>query len=128
MNFKLVTLLLTLFFNGTLRAHGMNELGPHGGYIKMPGAFHTELVDKGDRLNVYLLDLNFKNPTIVDSSVLVLYKGNKLVATDCKQENDYFVCDKPKLGFKDFKTIVISSKRNKTQGKEAIYSLPLKLE
>lgn len=42
-------------------AHGEDKPGPHGGAIRMPGAFHTEalLSNKGN-LEVYFLDVNFK--------------------------------------------------------------------
>ena len=44
-----------LFLPGALLAHGTSEPGPHGGEIRMPGAFHVEALAVDGRLRVYLL-------------------------------------------------------------------------
>lgn len=128
MNFKIVTLLSTLLVSSTLFAHGMNKYGPHGGFINMPGAFHTELVDKGPKMNVYLIDMSFKNPTVTDSSVTITYKGNKTTQVNCTKEKDYFVCEKPSKGLKNINEISISAIRNKNKARDAVYNVPLQLE
>lgn len=128
MNFKTVTLLSTLLVSSDLLAHGMNKLGPHGGFINMPGAFHTELVEKGSQMRVYLIDMNFKNPTVADSSVTISYKGKKTTQVSCIKEKDYFICEKPSEGLKNFNEISISAIRNKNKARDAVYKLPLKLE
>ena len=52
-----------LLINSHLFAHGGNKPGPHGGKIKMPGMFHTELIlNAPNDFKVYLLDMKFKNP------------------------------------------------------------------
>ena len=43
-----------------LFAHGEDKPGPHGGYIRMPGSFHTEVVKEKAGYRVYLLDINWK--------------------------------------------------------------------
>lgn len=128
MDFKIVTLLTTLLTSNLALAHGMNKLGPNEGYIKMPGAFHTELVDKGSKMNVYLLDMSFKNPTVDKSTVKIKYKGNAEAEYSCTKSLNYFVCEKPKDALTNYKEIVVSSVRNGTVSKEAVYSLPLQLE
>ena len=51
-------------------AHGENVLGPNGGHIRMPGAFHTELVQTSDQgFKVFLLDVDWKNPVTSNSAV-----------------------------------------------------------
>lgn len=128
MNFKIVTLLSVLLISSNLFAHGMNKYGPHGGFINMPGAFHTELVDKGPKMNVYLIDMSFKNPTVTDSSVTITYKGNKTTQVNCTKEKDYFVCEKPSKGLININEISISAIRNKNKARDAVYNVPLQLE
>lgn len=128
MSFKIVTLLFIIIISKNLFAHGMNKLGPHGGFINMPGAFHTELVDKGLQMNVYLIDMSFKNPTVTDSSVTITYKGSRVTQLACTKEKDYFVCEKPSEGLKNVDKISISAVRNNNKARDAIYNVPLKLE
>lgn len=128
MKFKLITIFVLIILNTSLFAHGMNKKGPHGGYIKMPGAFHTELVDKGNKMFVYLIDINFKNALSNNSHVAVTYKGSKSVDTNCFKEKDYFICDKPKEKLNLFQEIIIRAVRNNISASEAVYGLPLKLD
>ena len=113
-------------------AHGDNNLGPNKGYLKMPGAFHTELLSNRDgTFKIYLIDINFKNPMTKDSSVELKYIAhNKKIIFNCSAFNDqYFVCSskevtsKPKNGNIELKAI-----RGKVQASIATYTLPLKLE
>lgn len=124
--FLTTTLLISLNF--TLLAHGMNKKGPHGGFIKMPGTFHTELVDRGDKIVVYLIDINFKNPITYNSNVFLTYKGQQSIDINCAEEKDYFVCYKPKEKFEYFQQIIIHSIRNKIKATEAVYGIPLRLD
>lgn len=128
MRMKLVTLLSLLLSTQVTFAHGTNKHGPNGGYIKMPGPFHTELVDKGDNMHVYLLDMNFKNLTTADSTVKIKYKGNIESEYSCARSIEYFVCEKPKGGLKFVKEVIVNAIRNNSKGREAVYSLPLKLD
>ncbi len=85
-----VRFLLSLFIgfqSFAVFAHGGDKAGPNGGHIKMPGAFHTELIlqPQKDSLQIFLLDLSFKNPVVADSKVEVLYKnGSSTEALECK--------------------------------------------
>lgn len=127
MTIKIVTLLSLLLSTETLFAHGMNKHGPHGGYIKMPGAFHTELLDKGTVMHVYLLDMSFKNPIITDSTVKIKYKGSIESEYSCTKSINYFVCEKPKNELRSYKEVIINAVRSNSKGRDAIYSLPLQL-
>jgi hypothetical protein len=103
-------------------SHGEDKLGPHGGFIKMPGGFHTEAVPiTNNQIKIYLLDIEWKNPTIENSSVTV----NSL---PCKPERDVFLCD---LGGKsDLKKkgiLNIEATRLGQKGNSASYELPLSL-
>ena len=54
-------LVLLIFSSSIANTHGMDKLGPHKGYVQMPGAFHTEVVqDKDGSFRIYLLDVEFK--------------------------------------------------------------------
>lgn len=71
--------------------HGEDKPGPHGGLIRMPGAFHTEvLVIDAGHLDVYLLDEHFENPTVEDSAVSVRMQGAR--AVDCQPQRTHFAC------------------------------------
>lgn len=128
MNLGFVTLLLTLLNSNLVMAHGMNKLGPNGGYIKMPGALHTELVDKESKMHVYLLDMNFKNPTIENSTVKIKYKGAAETEYSCVKSVTYFICDKPNASLKKYNEVVVSAVRKGIVASNAIYTLPLKLD
>ena len=45
-------------------------------------------------VQVYLLDLSMKNPTVENSSVS--YVNSNSLVINCKSENIYFACIKPK--------------------------------
>lgn len=128
MPIKFVIMLSVLTFSNILFAHGMNKPGPNGGFIKMPGTFHTELLEKGEKVHVYLLDINFKDPTTLDSSVKIKYNGAVAIEFNCSKKNNFFVCDKPASGLKDVSEIVVNAVRKNTKANEAVYKVPLKLE
>lgn len=113
-------------------AHGMGKRGPHGGFIQMPGAFHTELVPQEDNnaFNVYLIDGNFKNPTVRDSSIEVTLKvQGQDKRLDCVSGSDRFICKMPDgKSVKDRAKIYIKAVREKNSRGIAIYNLPLKLQ
>lgn len=122
--------LFSLIFTPSLWAHGENKRGPHGGYIRMPGAFHTELVQTSPtELRVYLLDMNFKNATTADSSVSGQIRYAKgLVSLDCGAKADHFVCILPESASMENATeIVLKARRAGVAGAPATYSYPLKL-
>lgn len=126
MKFFLVVLTL-LILSPQSHAHGEDELGPHKGYIKMPGSFHTELVPfKKNKMKVYLLDIDWKNPSVNRSQVQMTYNKSQ---ADCKSEKNYFMCsfDKSIDLNKNGELKVLAERENK-KGAEVIYILPLKLE
>ena len=128
MKFLFVTTFMLIILKNPLLAHGMDKLGPHGGYIKMPGPFHTELLVKGNKIFVYLLDISFKNALVHNSQVSATYKGLKTTETNCLAKKDYFVCDKPKEKLILYKEIIIHAVRNNISASGAVYTLPLKLD
>jgi len=124
----LMTLTILLISMKTF-SHGENMFGPHQGYIRMPGAFHVELVPKKDDIFfIYLMDVNNKNPVTKDSSVDFTYKfNNKSSAFSCTTMHDHFVCTKPgQLNFKVGQLLIKASRLGKPGG-FAIYQLPLML-
>lgn len=128
MKTKIASFIFLLTFATVSFAHGMNKFGPNGGYVKMPGAFHTELVDKGNKIHVYLLDMSFKNPTVINSTVKAIYKGASIIEYSCSKESNYFVCEKPSSGLQGLKEISISAVRNNNKAIAATYNLPLTLD
>ena len=123
----LSVLILTAFFiQGQALAHGENKPGPHGGFIRMPGVFHTEVVPTGaNSFNVYLLDMAWRNPSTKKSKVVAHLKETK---TNCSIEADHFVCQLDKnADLKETGTLTIEAMREEKIGKPAIYPLPLKL-
>jgi len=120
-------------------AHGEDKPGPNGGYIRMPGAYHTELIlTAPNSAKVYLLDINWKNPVVKDSGVKISAagiakeghsSGSKVKPTafsDCKPAKDHFVCELPKnINLSAAGSLTVSSTRLKQSGGPAIYNLPL---
>jgi hypothetical protein len=129
MNILLKILLASSIIANT-HSHGMDKPGPHGGLIQMPGAFHTEVVSNTDgSLSVYLLDINFKNPVVNNSSVELKFeqdekKEKENTFTCLPMNNEYFLCrpkNKTNLDKGKFRVIV----QRETLKGEAIYDLPL---
>ena len=110
----------TLLFSATAFSMGDDKPGPNGGYIKMPGTYHVELVDKGNKMEVYLLDLSMKNPTVENSSVSLKFVNTNSIEINCKSEKNYFVCIKPKDKLITYKEIIVETIRNKVKAKSAI--------
>lgn len=102
------------------RGHGEDKPGPHGGEIRMPGAFHTELVierDPGKKTGgakIYLLDMESKNPVVKDSRVKISIDGAP--PTDCPAADDHFRCP---LGVGT--EITVTAKRAGQQGNAVTY-------
>ena len=118
---------LAMFLIGLAFAHGEEAPGPHGGHIIMPANFHTEVVlDKnGTSFQVYLIDIQFKNPLSQKSSVSAKFIENKKINDiKCTAMDNHFMCEAP---FKMKKgTLSIQAKRNGvTAPIAAKYELPL---
>lgn len=104
-------------------AHGEDQAGPHGGMIRMPGPFHTELVkEKDGRFRIYLLDISFKNPITEKSSVSAqISEKGKTRPLNCTTEKDFFLCkDSGKTVTGE---LVIKATREGVVGNEARYPL-----
>lgn len=97
----------------------------------MPGAFHTEILAKGKRkLQVFLLDVNFKSPTVKNSAVKAVHQGEKTTEASCSPVRDsYFVCIFPKgVDLTGKGRLVLTSRRGDQKGIDVTYPLPLRLE
>lgn len=106
-----------------LYGHGDHRPGPHGGEIRMPGVFHTELVAINSRqYKVYLLDMKFADATTQDSHVKVSYEGKR---AKCEKAEDHFKCTFKRSLKKKKGEILIEATRKGKRGK-AIYAMPLK--
>lgn len=131
-NFFFIIATLIMTFN--VYAHNEDKFGPHKGYIKMPGIFHTELVpEQRQSFKVYLLDVNIKNPTTENSNVTLSYEGtdgNKN-PYKCIKVKDYFSCSvDSKTTAVDLNkgSLIVEASREGKKGNKAIYSLPLSLK
>lgn len=104
-------------------AHGEDKPGPHGGVIRMPGAYHTEVVVLGkNRLRIYLLDINWKNPSVKNSSVGVTFGGEK---AQCEKKKDSFVCEFGSgVDLTTKGKLVVESMREKQRGNVVEYGTP----
>lgn len=95
----------------------------------MPGAFHLEVVVTGATIDVYLLDMQFNNPQIADSSVNVgLQQNGARVTLDCRavDEKKIFQCSLPSdMDLNDGKLLVEAS-RDGMPAEPSHYDLPLK--
>ncbi len=111
-------------------AHGEDKFGPHKGYIRMPGAFHTEVVPVGkNEIKVFLLDIEWKNPSVARSAVKVSIISEKTTEATCVAKDSYFLCSFPKqINLKKKAELQVLANREGQIGAVAKYNLPLKLE
>lgn len=126
---KIIVVWCAALVGDLVLGHGENRPGPHQGYIKMPGAFHTELVPTGEQsFRIYLLDANLKNPTVKKSSVEVGMKSlNELVPVPCKAEGTFFSCQLPQgKTLEKGTTIAIKARHKGGPIGFANYTFPLK--
>src|SRR5690606_25901467 len=99
---------------------------PHGGEIRMPGAFHTEVVKLGPKkISVYLLDMRFKSPTTVNSSVSVEFEGVKKSKGTCQKESDHFTCTFDTEIMNTEGKLHVKAIRDNKKGSLASYKTPL---
>ena len=125
---RMLTVFFSLFWTIQVSAHGESSLGPHGGYIKMPGGFHTEIVKISHfKFKVYLLDIAFKSPIVENSKVTATFKfksGNRVV--ECQPKDDFFLCLLPESIKGKLQQIVLQAKRAEMIGVESAYEYPLR--
>ncbi len=120
---------LTLALAGTVFAHGEDELGPHKGYIKMPGAYHIEVIPGKDTIDIMLLDVNFKNPTVLNSHIKAkITSGSQTVELKCESMANYFSCPVNASMLTSKGALVVDSERQLAEGSAVEYPLPLHLE
>ena len=61
----IISILISSLVGLTAFAHGEDKPGPHGGHIRMPANFHTEVIqDLDGSFHIYLLDMQFKEPIV----------------------------------------------------------------
>jgi len=127
---QLITLLSLLTACSITFAHGEDELGPHNGYVRMSGAFHAEVIPEKNDFKIMLLDINFENPTVENSSVkaVIIGKDKKRTELSCSSKADYFVCPVTKAQLKQTDTLELIPTRQGTTGPAVSYPLPLHLE
>jgi hypothetical protein len=120
--------ILALILAQPVFAHGEDELGPHSGYIRMPGTYHVEVIPAKDELQIMLLDVNFKNPTVLNSSVKVRIKnGNNAYLLRCKSEDNYFSCPISANLLTNKSLLIVQSTRQFEHGAQVEYPLPFAL-
>lgn len=125
----LISTILIILVSGQIAySHGEDKLGPNNGYIKMPGGFHTEVVpNKDGTFKVFLIDINFKNPTVKESNVAAWIENKKnKVEVKCEPMRDHFHCFPKGVDLKKGSLIVLAQ-RSLAKGNEAVYKLPLAL-
>ena len=128
MTFSKYFLIFMAMFPLKLFAHGEDKLGPHGGFIRMPGAFHTEVLQKNGNLFVYILDVTWKDPQTENSSVEAFLKKNgKESSLVCSAKKDVFQCTLPRNEKLEAGELIVKGKRGTVPPGVAIYDLPLRL-
>lgn len=124
--FVKLAVLVFLVSANQMAAHGEHKPGPHGGAIRMPGAFHTEVLPYQNLgFKVYLLDINFENPTSKIRSYKVrLYQMEKN-SLENTGHPDHFYCEIPKGSSILEGELILSPEWNFQKGAEVRYKLPL---
>lgn len=123
-----VSFTLSLLLTSACLAHGEDKPGPHHGAISMPGDYHVEVIPDKDALHVMLLDVNFKNPTVLNSSIKVKIKhGRNAYVLRCESMDNYFSCPVSSKILAQNGTLHIESERQQAEGAPVEYSLPLKI-
>lgn len=118
-------------FSGLALAHGEDKPGPHGGFIRMPGAFHTEVVPTGDRaFSVFLVDMKNAEPLVEDSGVSAKIRNGKVeIAAACAPNATAkrFDCVLPEDASLGVGELRLEARRAGVPAMPAVYSLPLRL-
>ncbi|TGL13597.1 hypothetical protein [Leptospira meyeri] len=122
-----LSILLFLISVNQMAAHGEHKPGPHGGAIRMPGAFHTEVLPYQNLgFKVYLLDIHFENPTSKNSKLRGKVVSNeKEFPLKCTGHPDHFYCEIPKGSSVLEGELILFPEWNLQKGAEVKYKLPL---
>lgn len=110
----------------------MDRPGPHGGFIRMPGRFHTEIRQEPDKtLSVFLLDEEFHEPLTGGSWVKgFIRRGEHENRLACQVEpaDKRFRCRLPDgASLKDGDKVILDVQRKGTPPGRAVYNFPFKL-
>lgn len=128
---KNLIMLFVLLSSSKIFAHGEDKLGPHNGFIRMPGTYHTELVPKSNSsFDIYLLDLRNQNAITDNSKVdLKIRTSQGKISFNCATKEDHFSClSTATLMAGHGIELILNSTRKGIKGtSEAIYKLPLAL-
>ncbi len=124
---KSLIIIAILICSNVAYSHGENAPGPHKGYIRMPGVFHTELVPVGvSKFKLYLLDMKWKNPSIKDSKLdAKIAADNKFSEIACTKNTHYYECLIPEGFSLKQGQLTISATRENSPGADMVYDLPL---
>lgn len=125
------TLIIAFLLSINAYPHGENVPGPRGGFIRMPGPFHIELVPASkDRLQFFLLDMEFKNPIIEKSSVQAKWlRGGVTRNLICLTKKIHFECLVPKeISLKKGTQIEVQATRYEQKGLPVRYTYPFEHE
>lgn len=122
----IASILIYLSVGTVALAHGEEKPGPHGGEIRMPGAFHTELVRQANgagAFQFYLLDMDWKNPVVENSTLKVTLKeGARETTLSCIAKKEFFECSLPK-GSSATKSgeLIVNATRQGAAGGQVMY-------
>lgn len=127
---KFYLFIFMTIFAGRAVAHGEDKLGPNGGYVRMPGVFHTEVVPvDSHQLKLFLLDVSWENPSIKNSKVNVKIGAKKLAAKCLAKDKLYFLCTFPnKIDLSKRDILWVEAVREGKKGQMVKYDLPLALD
>lgn len=119
-------LMIGLVATPAVWAHGEHKPGPQGGYIRMPGAYHIELIPQKKGYTVRLLDLQFRQPTVQKSALrLVWQQGKTQRQLLCRAQAETFYCELPNGQQPRQGQLKVSSQRLGLKGMDVTYVLPL---
>lgn len=96
----------------------------------MPGAFHTEIVQiNAHQVKVYLLDIEWKNPSVKDSTVEISFEADQKSNAKCEKQTSEFICTFDKSVDLNLKgKISVKTSREKQPGGIVEYVTPLKFK
>jgi hypothetical protein len=124
---SMILILSGLLGSSGAMAHGEDKPGPNQGYLRMPGAFHTEVVPFGDAFKIYLLDISFKDPVTANSTVAAwLKQAGESKELTCAPAKDFFSCKLPTGVKLDNGILEVKASRLGAPSGPAQYDLPLR--
>lgn len=98
--------------------------GPHKGQLVSAAGFNLEILWETDTAKIYLLDSEFKNPTVQGSEVgIFIQSGNTESEMSCQAVENYFECKQSGKKFKKGQ-LAISAKRNGVPAEEVKVKVP----